>query len=327
MGIKDRIFNFYFPDVLANRKIRRLSCFAGIVLMYHEVLPDEIKLPSWTVVRESDFIWQMRYLQENYNVVTIDHALDAIGGKFVNNKPFAVITFDDGYRGNLDTVLPIMETMGLPFVLYAATQAVFEQELYWFDKIINLLSIDEDFEICISRGGRDEYFKIPYYGGGALRWQRLQPILSRLKEMIPFEREIAVEKIFEKFSGISSPLTMLNMLDLQRLAKSDCITIGAHTHGHELLDQLEPQRIRETISAANHHISCITGAQPRHFSYPNGNYNQEVLDLVREVGYKTAVTTMCGTWSSRNSQLEIPRIGIGRFETLGRFKARVSGYL
>jgi len=122
-------------------------------------------------------------------------------------------------------------------------------------------------------------------------------------------------------------LGMLSPEDLRNIAGSNLATIGCHTHGHELLDQLEPQEIRDTINLACEHITYITGAPPRHFAYPNGNFNELVIGQVREAGFETAVTTIHGFWSGGNSCLKIPRIAIGRFDTMGCFKARASGYI
>lgn len=140
MGIRSYLFRNHFPQFLVEKAKNYMSPFCGIVLMYHEVLPDEVNLPAWTVVKESVFRWQMSYLQKNFDIVSIDEALKRINQKNLNIKrPFAVITFDDGYRGNFDIVLPIMELMGLPFTIYVATKAIVEENLYWYDQIINLI--------------------------------------------------------------------------------------------------------------------------------------------------------------------------------------------
>ena len=296
--------------------------------MYHEVLPDDVTLPAWTIVRESDFHWQMRYLQRHFDVVSMAQAVERVSGKHEARRPFAVVTFDDGYRGNLHTVLPIMKSMGLPFILYAATQAIIDKSLYWYDQVVSLLDVPEDVQVSLGQQGQqEERFHIPSRAGAERRWQELERLLACLKRMAPAEREAAVRRIADKYDGITSAIEMLSPEELHRLAGSNCVTVGAHTHRHELLDQLQQKEVRHTLHTANEHITRITGYSPRHFSYPNGNFNQQVLGQLRGAGYETAVTTRSGTWSNRDCLLKIPRIGIGRFETMGQFKARVSGCL
>ncbi|MDG4553803.1 MAG: polysaccharide deacetylase family protein [Candidatus Competibacter sp.] len=327
MGLKNRLFGYYFPEFLVTQGICRIPPFSGIVLMYHEILPDEVKIPAWTVVKETDFRWQMCYLQAHFDVVSMDEALKRVYGMHDFNKPFAVITFDDGYKGNLDIVLPIMESMGLPFILYVATQAIIENNLYWYDQIISLLNYHKNIRITLTTDNRIEYFNIPYNVGEKRRWQATQRLLTRLKQMFPDDRDRAVNLIVNEIDEDSKLLKMLTLEDLVYMAKSDCVTIGSHTHGHELLDQLAPQNIQQTLQTASLHISRIIGYSPKHFAYPNGNFNECVIDEIQQAGLETAVTTVPGMWSEKNFRFKIPRIGIGRFETKERFKAKIFGYL
>ena len=327
MGIKGRLFRYYFPEALAGSAIRRVPASCGVVLVYHEVLPDDSGPPAWVNVRESDFLWQMKYLKMYFDVVSMDQALErSLMGK-CGQKPFAVVTFDDGYKGNLHTVLPFMESMGLPFIVYVATEAVTEGKLLWHDRILGRLSGKKSVVVRLDGGGKRGKLKIAFGGSESSRWEKVQRLLTCLKEMGPVEREKAVKDMLGEHNGTEPDIKMLNSEDLQKLARSNCVTLGCHTHGHELLHRLEPREIVETLNTANEHLAAITGRAPRHFAYPNGDFNESVVEQVREMGYKTAVTTRPGYWTSNSDLHQIPRIGIGRFETVGQFKARLSGYL
>lgn len=327
MGLRYPLFRYYFPESLTAAAIHNLPSTSGIVLLYHEVLPDDVNLPAWTIVRESSFRWQMQYICTYFDIISMDQALERISGKQKAKRPFAVVTFDDGYKGISHCVLPVMESMGLPFVVYVATQAVLSNSLYWYDKIINLMSIQKNVQIALCQGGRMKCFRINHRVRDIIRWKEVQRLLSTLKKMPQAEREKNVNSILEKFAGNGSALEMLNPEELSDLAKSELVTIGSHTHRHELLDQICPDDIRETLDTANKHLIRITGCPPKHFAYPNGNFNECVKREVLKAGYETAVTTIYGIWTNQTCPLEIPRLGIGRFETNGQFKAIISGYL
>ena len=327
MGIKSRLVKYFFPECISNAVLRCIQSNTGIVLMYHEVLPDNICFPAWTVVKESDFHWQMSYLQKHFDILSLDKALERVQGRYSGEKPFAVITFDDGYKGNLDYVLPFMESLGLPFIIYVSTKSVVDNQLLWFDRILNLLALSEDIHEELTSEQRMEHFMIPGKASEAARWRAIEFLLVRLKRLTIDEREYWVQRIAEKYSRVQPTLEMLTTEDLQRLASSELVTVGSHTHGHELLDQLDNLRIQQTLEASIHHLIDITGESPQHFSYPNGNYNQRVIELVQKVGFETAVTTNSGFFTKNNGLFKIPRIGIGRFETKGHFMARISGFL
>lgn len=327
MGVKTRLARLYFPERLATRAVERLPVFSGVVLMYHEVLPDDVDLPAWTILRESDFRWQMQYLGRHFDVVSMDEAFRRVcrGGKA--SRPFAVVTFDDGYKGNFHTVLPLMEDMGLPFIVYVATQGVLEKKLFWYDRIICLLASGHDLRIDLSIQGKNRRFTVPANAGPSRRWDSVQRLLTCLKQMPPEVRESSVENIVSCSAQEKPLLEMLDAPDVKRLADSSCATIGSHTHRHELLDQVSPEGVRDTILTAEKCIADITGSAPVHFAYPNGNFNLSVQKQVMAAGYKTAVTTIPGFWSGEEQRLRIPRMGIGRFETKSGFKARVGGFL
>jgi len=327
LGFKNRLARLYFPEWLAARGIGRLPVFSGIVLMYHEVLPDDVDLPAWTIVREEDFRWQMQYLGRHFDIVSMDEACRRVSSGEKVNSPFAVVTFDDGYKGNLHTVLPIMEEMGLPFMVYVATQGVVEEKLFWYDEIISLLASGKDLNVHLTMKGRNTRFFIPARGRPVRRWSAVQHLLTCLKKMPFAERESAVEQITAEHGRHETVLEMLTPPEVKRLASSSCVTIGSHTHHHVLLDQVSVKEVRETIETANKHITGITGSSPVHFAYPNGNFNAVVQEQVQNFGYVTAVTTGAGIWSMVDQQLEIPRMGIGRFETRTGFKALAAGFL
>lgn len=326
MGIKTRISRHFFPDAVAAAAIRRFPPASGLVLMYHEVLPDDIALPAWTVVRESDFHQQMQCLATHFDVVSLDEAVDRVSGKAASTRPFAVVTFDDGYQGNARTVLPIMERMGLPFTVYAATRAIVENDLYWYDRIISALAFNREIRVTVKVDGTPESYTIPSSGEDG-RWVHVQRLLSRMKLMPAAERDAAASEIAADLSLSDSPLKMLTEEELRLLSASSCVTIGCHTHGHELLDRISPREAGETLRLSSDLLTRITGTHPRHFAYPNGNVNQVVRGIVQQSGFETAVTTASGLWSGEVSMMEIPRVGVGRFETITSFKALISRWV
>lgn len=55
---------------------------------------------------------------------------------------------------------------------------------------------------------------------------------------------------------------------LAELASCELTTIGSHTHGHMLLDRLEPVRVTEEFDRAAELLGEHTGSAPQHFAYP-----------------------------------------------------------
>jgi len=297
-----------------------------VSLMYHEVLPDDQPFDAWHVVRESDFYAQMRYLQEHFEVVSLDEAYTRIRTGAERRRPMALVTFDDGYRGNRDVVWPIARHLGIPVTIFIAPFAVQNQTPYWYDRVIAALIGEEPFEIDLRHHGLDVY-RVPRGQKGEGRWVQVQRILSRLQLLEPELREQVTGEVVEQARAGGSmvpPLRALTIEDVRSMASSSHIEFGAHSLCHDALTQLTPEKARQSILQSKLVLEEWTGHPVRHFAYPYGSFDPTVVRLVRECGFLTSHSTIPGFWREETSLFEIPRLGIGRYDSLGYVKARLS---
>lgn len=84
--------------------------------------------------------------------------------------------------------------------------------------------------------------------------------------------------------------------------------IGSHSRSHCRLDLLPRAAALEEISASRDELRSITGMEVEHFCYPYGGFNETTAALAREVGYKSAVTTVPGRAQRMNDPHTLPRI-------------------
>ena len=66
--------------------------------------------------------------------------------------------------------------------------------------------------------------------------------------------------------------------------------IGAHTCTHPRLSRIPRDRAREEIVSGKTKLEDRFGQAIDHFAYPFGDYDDAVVDLVRDAGFKTACT-------------------------------------
>lgn len=302
-----------------------------IVLMYHEVAEDDADIEAWTVVKKSDFIRQMEYLSSYFNIISLKDAIALAKNQNINNvnKPSAVITFDDGYAKNYQALLPIVKSMNIPVTIFVATRAVQDGTLYWYDRLINALQGCGPIELNLGHLSLGNY-QINYCRG-AENWREIQRLLSDLKALKPDVREDAVEEILKvlnyKPANGSYNTAPLSIKEVKELADCQLITIGAHSHCHNILTQLTDKEIRESINTSKELLEAWTGGPVEYFSYPNGNYNDDVIGVLKDADFKCSLTTVVRPWDKSDSFFTIPRIGIGRYDSFDYFKIKVSGYV
>lgn len=303
-----------------------------VVLMYHEIADDSVEIDAWTVVKESDFIRQMVYLSRHFRVVSLKYALDCMNknsDETVAQKPMAVITFDDGYRGNRQVLLPIIESLNLPVSIFIPTGAIKNQRLYWYDSLINGLRGEKIIILDLN------YLSLGKYrinkDKGSENWREIERLLSDLKTLEPDSREKVVEDILSDLDRSqddhSFNLAPLSIIELLELADSPLVTIGAHSHCHNLLNQISCDAIDISVSTSKQLIESWINRPVYYFAYPNGNFNDQVVDIIKKTGFKCGLTTISKPWSHNDSLFTVPRIGIGRYDSFDLFKIKVAGGL
>ncbi len=78
----------------------------------------------------------------------------------------------------------------------------------------------------------------------------------------------------------------------------------------------EVQGSRETIAA---HVGYL----PRYFAYPGGRYNDEVMQIIAELDFWGAVTTLGGAWNGFNDRFEWTRMRVRDVTSLAEFRDMV----
>ena len=84
--------------------------------------------------------------------------------------------------------------------------------------------------------------------------------------------------------------------------------IGSHTVSHPDLTRLPSRDAREEIQASRKWLEDTFGIAVSHFSYPLGAFDDRILEMVREAGYNTAVTSEFGVNNVGTDAYRIRRI-------------------
>jgi peptidoglycan/xylan/chitin deacetylase (PgdA/CDA1 family) len=298
--------------------------------MYHEILSDDKDIEAWTVVRESEFRRQMEYLNHEFEIISLYDALKLSHQSISRRNHYAVVTFDDGYSGNFHYALPIIESLRIPITIFIATRSVQDQAIHWFDKVICALqkfspNLEQTDYFLRNTGCR-------FSPGirGEERWDLIEGTLRYLKKLSPVERGKAVDSILQQANVVdmyNDYLRPMTIEEVKRAASSSLVTIGAHSHCHNILTQLSKKDLFESINTSKSLLEDWTGKEIGCFTYPNGDYNEDVVSAVKTTGFLCALTTEPCFWQKGQSWYAIPRIGVGRYDSFGEFKAMTSGFI
>jgi peptidoglycan/xylan/chitin deacetylase (PgdA/CDA1 family) len=83
---------------------------------------------------------------------------------------------------------------------------------------------------------------------------------------------------------------------VRAIDQTGLITIGAHTVNHRALASLSADQQLFEIEQGKKQLESELGHSVQDFAYPNGSFNQTTINLVRDAGFRSAVTTLPGTY-------------------------------
>ena len=100
-----------------------------MVAFYHRVADTHPN--DWSITRHG-FQRHLDFFQERLEPVSLVEAQRRISDSFSTN-PTITITFDDGYRDNVDFALPLLIERGMPCTYFVSTAHVLEQKPFGHD--------------------------------------------------------------------------------------------------------------------------------------------------------------------------------------------------
>ena len=313
----------------------RINRAKTVFLAYHGVSSDDRTNLPWTHLSETAFCRQMRFLKKYFDCISIDEALARDGQK--TKKPGAVVTFDDGYRNNLDNALPVLKQLEIPATIYITTGNMLNRELFWHDKI--WLSAEKSAAAFVDLRQISANLSTYNLDRKDRKWRDgLTQLLEDVKKLDAVHRDEIVIEITRKFlEGSRTDLGSirlenndfipLNKRDVRELAEQPLITIGAHTHCHNLLDRIPIAQAVKSILISKKTLEDLIGFKVNHFAYPNGNYSHALIRALREAGFKSSVAFQRGYMRYGDNPFSIPRYGVGSDLSFSVFKALVTGIL
>jgi peptidoglycan/xylan/chitin deacetylase (PgdA/CDA1 family) len=302
---------------------RRIFAGRAAILMFHEIQQD-FRSELMTGTSVALFEYSLNWLrQEGWEIVSFETCLERLA---TDPGPcrYAVLTFDDGYRDNLATALPILERNKAPFMMYVPTDALTRTLQSWW------LGLREVFRIgdTVTIDAMDMKFHCPEFHE---KVSGLYKVIEWIHQ--DYHRAAMLASTFNK-AGISlsalNEAYFLNERELQKLSRHPLASIGGHTASHAALSSLDAPAARAEMADNRCYLEQLLQLPVRHFAYPYGDSRAcgpREAHLAKEIGFSTAVTTRNGQVSDRNSNhFALPRVGVGGpFDTRARFEVRMSG--
>jgi peptidoglycan/xylan/chitin deacetylase (PgdA/CDA1 family) len=266
------------------------------ILMYHRVCnPESASYPiqAGMYVRPETFKLHCEYLKKNANVISVDKLADAVINKETLPKRTIAITFDDGWRDNLENAFPVLKALNLPATIFLPTQFIGTSDLFWTDSIARTQNSSDKLEVLLN-----ELFLLPL----EKREARILGLTKNLSQNI--QREF---------------LTWEEVESLQAYG----VSVGSHSVTHRLFKEISKSE-REVEFKESMRVLKEKGLlTSKVFVFPGGSHHEEMEQEYKNAGYLAGLKT---TNSFNPDSTILPRIGIHEdiSDRIELFKLRVS---
>ncbi|TVR07279.1 MAG: polysaccharide deacetylase [Salinarimonadaceae bacterium] len=311
--------------------LRPLAQGRGVILMFHHVRPAKAGeyAPNALLEITPEFLDETLGLARDAGFDFV--SLDEVPARLAEpaGRPFAALTFDDGYRDNAEYALPVLRRHGAPAAIFVTTGfADGDGRLWWLELEEAIARLDR---VEFVHDG--EHVRLPATDA-ASKAQAFEAIYWRLRgagegELLRVIAELAAG------AGIDSPaLTRSLCMDwdeIGAMAQDPLVTIGAHTCTHPMLAKHDDATARREIFESKRIIEGRLGREARHFSYPVGDRTSagpRDFSLAREAGFATAVTTRPGHVFAGHAAFPhaLPRVSVnGLHQNRSMIRALLSG--
>lgn len=335
MSLRHKAFSAAFAAIAAtgvDRWGRRLAQGKGAILTLHHVRPPTPGgfRPNGLLEITPEFLDRALTLirAEGYDIVSLDEALarlaDPEPGRF-----FVALTFDDGYRDNLDHAWPVLAKHQAPWTLYVVRGfAERTARLWWLEleeaiRALPRLSLDLPDGRFDAPAGTDAEKQRAF---DQLYWRlRNGPEAILLAAISDLGRQVGVDP-----AGLVER-ECLPTETLRSLAGAPGVTIGAHTLSHPMLAKHPEEAARREIVESKAWLEKALEMPIRHFAYPvgdPGSAGPREFALAKEAGFASAVTTRPGHLFAEHAEHlhALPRVSLnGLHQNEAALKALLSG--
>ena len=102
----------------------------------------------------------------------------------------------------------------------------------------------------------------------------------------------------------------MSVREMQMLSENPLFTIGAHSVHHAMLSQQNAIDQAYEVRESKHQLEKWLGKPITGFAYPYGNYSSLTQTLLKEAGFRYAVSTEPKAVSTDDDLFALPRIQV-----------------
>jgi peptidoglycan/xylan/chitin deacetylase (PgdA/CDA1 family) len=336
MGWRNQLIGAGF-GVLGATGLHRLAApltqGLGAILTFHHVRPSRGLdfAPNRLLEITPEFLDLIctRLRELDYDILPMDAAVRRLTNQRDSARRFVVLTFDDGFKDNLEWALPVLERHQAPGVFYIAPGFADRTARVWWIELEEAIRRADRVKVQIgperldlparTRQEKTLAFAAVYWRLRRGSESRLLDVIGHLASGQGIDGTALVDDLCLDWNGIAT------------LASHPLVTIGAHTVSHAMLAKHDEESVRGELVEGRRVLEERLGRPVHHLAYPVGDRTSAAcreFALATEAGYTSAVTTRPGLiFADHLAHLTaLPRVSInGNHQSVPSLEILLSG--
>ena len=272
------------------------------ILIFHRVLElFDFMRPGEITAKEFD--QKMRLIAKYFTPLPLLEATERLKNGTLPQRAICV-TFDDGYRDNAEIAFPILKKWNISATFFVAS-GFLDGGRMWNDTVIETVRNCQDKELSLTDLGLDTFLTETEQA----KEKAAQTIIQQIKHLPQNERDQKVADISSYAKNLPNDL-MMDSVQVKNMAEQG-VSIGGHTVTHPILETLAAKKAEQEIRQGKKELEEIIQRPVTEFAYPNGKPGQDYLpehvDIIKNLGFKLAVSTQWGVSNSNSDIYQLNR--------------------
>ena len=280
------------------------------IVMYHYVRPIEnSQYPEIKGLEIKGFNRQIQYFKNKFNFIDSDQVLRCIYNDIPIPPNSILLTFDDGLKDHYLYAFPVLKKHNIQGLFFIPTKPIDDNIVLDVHKIhfilvkcddkqklvMDIFSLIEQYKTEYNLESPESYFEelaVPN------RFDTKEVIFIKriLQRKLPQKLRVEIVRfLFEKYVTKNEKEFAKDLYlshdEIKEMTESN-MYFGSHSHSHEWLGHLSEADLESELRQNLKSFSKINENRDSWIMcYPYGNYNQMVIEKLREQGFRAGLTT------------------------------------
>ncbi|MBX3330273.1 MAG: polysaccharide deacetylase family protein [Nitrospira sp.] len=277
-------------------------------------------------VSVSVFEQQIRFLRENFRVITTSDLAAQLGEGIHRLNDACVITFDDGWRDNYIHAFPVLVKLDVSAIFFLASDYIGTEKIFWPERLVGILNFIranymaklKSLELKLLPTDLTDQLHRAIMAPDELVSKRINDLVNTLKKydagLIHSSLDLLAQEVLFPKAGCGR--LMMNWDEVRAMAAHK-MEFGSHTKTHAILTQIKRQDVFEELLESKMAIEGQLNRPVKYISYPNGDHDAFVLQKAQEAGYEAGFTCIAGRNQSLSERYALKRKHVTEYYSVG----------